>query len=79
VIVTTPHHLKPLPGTLLADEVRRYVGRVEVIQDREAAVDRALALAGPDDVVVVTGSFFLVGEVRELLHRRALSPTRTHL
>ena len=79
VIVTTPHHLKPLPGTVLANEVRRYVGRVEVIEDREAAVDRALALAGPDDVVVVTGSFFLVGEARELLHRRALSATRTHL
>jgi len=77
VIVTTPLHLKPLPAAVLADEVRRYVSRVEVIEDREAAVDRAFALAGPDDVVVVTGSFFLVGEVRELLHRRALSATRT--
>ena len=79
VVVTTPHHLKPLPAAVLAEEVRRYVPRVEVIEDREAAVDRALALAEDDDVVVVTGSFFLVGEVRELLHRRALSATRTHL
>ena len=79
VIVTTPQHLKPLPAAVLAEEVRRYVPRVEVIEDRHAAVDRALALAGSDDVVVVTGSFFLVGEVRELLHRRALSATRTHL
>ena len=79
VIVTTPLHLKPLPAAVLADEVRRYVSRVEVIQDREAAVDRAFALAGPDDVIVVTGSFFLVGEVRELLHRRALSATRTQV
>lgn len=79
VIVTTPHHLKPLPAAVLAEEVRRYVGRVEIVEDRNAAVDRALALAGPDDVVVVTGSFFLVGEVRELIHRRALSATRTPL
>lgn len=78
VIVTTPHHLKPLPAGVLAEEVRRYATRVEIIEDREAATDAALALAGPDDVVVVTGSFFLVGDVRELLHRRALSATRTH-
>jgi dihydrofolate synthase/folylpolyglutamate synthase len=78
-IVTTPQHLKPLPASVLADEVRRYVSRVEIIEDREAAANRALELAGPEDVVVVTGSFFLVGEVRELLHRRALQATRTHL
>lgn len=79
VIVTTPLHLKPLSAAVLAEEVRRYVSRVEVIEDREAAAARALELAGPDDVVVVTGSFFLVGEVREWLHRRAQQATRTHL
>lgn len=79
VVVTTPSHLKPLPAPVLAEEVRRYVPRVEVVDDRVAAVRRALALAGADDVVVVTGSFFLVGEVRELLHRRALSATRIGL
>lgn len=76
VVVTTPHHQKPLSAALLAEEVRRYAPRVEVIDDRDAAVDRALALAGPEDVVVVTGSFFLVGEVRETLHRKALSAAR---
>jgi dihydrofolate synthase/folylpolyglutamate synthase len=79
VIVTTPHHLKPLPAAVLAEQVRRFTPRVEVIEDREAAAEAALALAAPDDVVVVTGSFFLVGDVREMLHRRALSATRTHL
>jgi len=78
-IVTTPLHLKPLPAAVLAQEVRRYVSQVEVIENREAAAARALELAGPDDVVVVTGSFFLVGEVREWMHRRALQATRTSL
>jgi dihydrofolate synthase/folylpolyglutamate synthase len=67
VIVTTPHHVKPLSARELAEEVRRYTPRVEVIDDRVAAVQRALALAGPEDVVVVTGSFFLVGDVRHRL------------
>lgn len=76
-IVTSPHHLRPLPASVLAEEVRRYVARVEVLEDRFAAVERALALAKPDDVVVVTGSFFLVGEIRDALQRKSLRATRT--
>jgi len=65
VIATTPQHIKPLPGRILAEEAARYVKHVEVIDDRLTALDRALELAGPDDVVVITGSFFLVGDLRE--------------
>lgn len=79
VIVTTPQHAKPLPASVLAEEVRRYAPEVEVIPDRGAAVDRALALAGADDVVVITGSFFLVGEVREALHRNGRWAARTQV
>ena len=67
VIATTPQHIKPLPGRVLAEEAARYTRHVEVIDDRLEAVERALELAGPEDVVVVTGSFFLVGDVREAL------------
>ncbi len=69
VITTTPQHVKPLPARTLADEAARYAAQVEVIDDRQAAVRRALALARPDDVVVITGSFFLVGDVRDTLQR----------
>jgi len=79
VIVTTPQHAKPLPAAVLAEEVRRYVARVEVVEDRRAAVDQALALAGDEDVVVITGSFFLVGEVRDTLHRNGRWATRTQV
>src|SRR2546421_731632 len=69
VITTTPQHVKPLPASTLAAEAARYAAQVEIIEDRLAAVRRALALARPDDVVVITGSFFLVGEVRDTLQR----------
>src|SRR5207247_4624340 len=49
VITTTPQHVKPLPARVLAEEVARYAAQVEVIDDRLAAVRRALALARPDD------------------------------
>jgi len=67
VIATTPRHIKPLPGRILAEEAARYVKHVEVIDDRLAALHRAFELAGPDDVIVLTGSFFLVGDLREAL------------
>lgn len=38
---------------------------VEAIDDPVAAVGRALELADPNDLVVVTGSLYLVGNVRE--------------
>lgn len=81
VIVTTPQHAKPLSARVLADEVARYHTRVEVIEERTQAITRALSLAGPEDVVVVTGSFFLVGEVREFLRQTLAAPpsARVHL
>ena len=50
-----------------------------IVEDRRAAVDQALALAGDEDVVVITGSFFLVGEVRDTLHRNGRWATRTQV
>lgn len=70
VIVTTPQHVKPLPASVLAETVRQYARTVEVVENRFSAVERALSLAQPDDVVVVTGSFFLVGDVRDMLQRK---------
>jgi len=70
VIVTTPQHVRPLPAAMLAKEVARYAAHIEVVEDRHAAIERALALVGPEDVIVVTGSFFLVGDVREAVHRK---------
>lgn len=44
----------------------RYAG--DAVSEPREAIGRALGLAGPDDVVLVAGSIFLVGEVRaELL------------
>lgn len=66
-IVTEPYHVHPLPAARLAEAVRPYALAVEVVPDRAAAVERALALAGPGDVVCITGSFYLAGEARARL------------
>lgn len=70
IVTTTPDNPHALPAELLAVEVRRYASRVLVIGDRREAVERGRALTGPNDVLVITGSFYLVGEAREWLRRK---------
>ena len=78
VVTTTPDNPHALPAADLAAEVRRYTPHVEPIDDRRAAVARARELTGRDDVLVVTGSFYFVGEARGWLVRRsAFEPART--
>ena len=44
-------------------------GHVEVIEDSGEALDRARSLAGDDDLICVTGSLYLVGEIKKRDHR----------
>ncbi|MDR7539939.1 MAG: Mur ligase family protein, partial [Armatimonadota bacterium] len=67
VITTTPDHFRPVDPQALAEVVRVYAPQVEVERNCAAAVRRALAAAGPEDLVCVTGSFYLAGEARALL------------
>ncbi|MBW2557362.1 MAG: bifunctional folylpolyglutamate synthase/dihydrofolate synthase [Deltaproteobacteria bacterium] len=42
-------------------------GNIEVVDDAAEALDRARFIAGADDLVCVTGSLYLVGEIKEHL------------
>jgi folylpolyglutamate synthase/dihydropteroate synthase len=42
-----------------------HAGRAEVISDPANALTRALELASPEDVIFITGSLYLVGELRK--------------
>jgi dihydrofolate synthase/folylpolyglutamate synthase len=70
VVATAPHVVgKPgLPAALLAESIAAagFAGPLLVEPEPLAAVERALALAaGRDDAVLVTGSLYVVGHVRE--------------
>jgi dihydrofolate synthase/folylpolyglutamate synthase len=67
VITTTPLHLRPLAAHELAEVVRRYHRRVEAVPELDEALGAALERTGPEDVLVVAGSFFLAGPARERL------------
>jgi dihydrofolate synthase/folylpolyglutamate synthase len=63
VIVTAPSQPRALSAEALAEMTRHLAPQMEVVADAGEAVAHALASAGRGDVVFVTGSLYLVGEI----------------
>lgn len=66
-VVTQPPDPRAFPADELAAVLRRELPAVEVAPDATTALGRAFAEARADEVVCVTGSVYLVGEVRDRL------------
>jgi dihydrofolate synthase / folylpolyglutamate synthase len=64
VIACAPDWPRARPAAEIADAARGLGVDVEVVADVRSAVARAKSLATADDVVLVTGSLYVVGEAR---------------
>jgi dihydrofolate synthase/folylpolyglutamate synthase len=64
VILTTPAQPRAISAPLLAEMTAHHALRAEVVPDPAKALTRALELAAPEDVIFITGSLYLVGELR---------------
>jgi len=65
LIATQADSPRAIPAPEIADAARTAgIGAVRAVADPPEAVRTALREAGPDEVVCVTGSFFVAGEVR---------------
>jgi dihydrofolate synthase/folylpolyglutamate synthase len=73
VILTQSPQARAISAQVLADMTRHFAKSVEIISDPAAAFERALATAHPEDVVFVTGSLFLVGDLQRYLDQRKLA------
>ncbi len=58
---------RSMPADEIADAARELGAEVEVVPDVTKAVRRALAVATPDNVVLITGSLYVVGTARTAL------------
>ncbi|HEY8475449.1 MAG TPA: folylpolyglutamate synthase/dihydrofolate synthase family protein [Chloroflexota bacterium] len=73
VIATRSRHPRAAPAERVAAVARRWGGAVEVVDGIREALARARSVAGDEDLVVVTGSLFLVAEARAALgHAEAI-------
>ncbi len=66
VIITKPNSPRAGDWEKIAGEVRKYVEEVYLIENIHQAVRQGMSLAGPADLVCITGSLYMVAEAREL-------------
>jgi dihydrofolate synthase/folylpolyglutamate synthase len=67
VIVTRPEYSRAMDLGALAEEVRALHGTVDTAETVEKAVSLARADAAPEDMILVTGSLYVVGDARAAL------------
>jgi len=65
VIFTKPKTERAVDLALLIRIARKYGQFAEAIEDNGEALQRALILAGKDDLICVSGSLYLVGEIKK--------------
>jgi dihydrofolate synthase/folylpolyglutamate synthase len=76
VIFTQPRISRAISAAQLAEMAGEYAPRFRVIANAEEALEAALRSAGPDDAVFVTGSLYLVGELRQYWKTRSRTAAR---
>jgi dihydrofolate synthase/folylpolyglutamate synthase len=70
VIFTQPGTPRAVSARQLAEMAGDHAKKFTVIEDAERALESALSKAGPEDAVFVTGSLYLVGELRHAWNAR---------
>lgn len=71
VIFTEPRTSRAISASQLAEIAAHHAPRSNVIADAERALDYALAKAAKDDAIFITGSLYLVGQLRHYWKQRA--------
>ena len=76
VILTEPRTSRAISASQLEEMAAHYASRVRVIADAEQSVEQVLAKAAPEDAVFVTGSLYLVGQIRHWWKSRVHASVR---
>lgn len=70
VIFTEPRTSRAISAPRLAEIASHHASSFTVISSAEQALDRALAKAAPNDAIFITGSLYLVGQLRHYWKQR---------
>jgi dihydrofolate synthase/folylpolyglutamate synthase len=76
VIFTAPRTPRAVSAPQLAEMAGHHATRFSVIPEVERAFEYALSRAAPEDAIFVTGSLYLVGQLRHYWKQRAQVATR---
>jgi dihydrofolate synthase / folylpolyglutamate synthase len=71
VVFTEPRTARAISAAQLAEIAAHHAAQSSIIADAEQALDYVLARTLPDDAIFVTGSLYLVGQIRHYWKQRA--------
>lgn len=71
VIFTEPRTSRAISATQLAEIAAHHAAKSAIIADAEQALDYALSQASAQDAIFVTGSLYLVGQIRHSWNQRS--------
>ncbi len=77
VVFPEPRQARAISARALAEMTGHLAPKFEVVSDPASALEHAIEIARPEDVVFATGSLYLVGDLRSYWKRRA-SPEKIH-
>ena len=80
VILTEPLQPRAISAPLLSEMTAHLARESSVVRNPSDALERAIAMAGPEDAVFATGSLYLVGDLRSYWRARpaAGAPATAH-
>ena len=64
VTLTEPRQARAISAHVLAEMTGHLAHKFEVVSDPASALERAIEIARPEDVIFATGSLYLVGDLR---------------
>jgi dihydrofolate synthase/folylpolyglutamate synthase len=76
VTLTQSPQPRSISANVLATMTRHLARTVEVVPDPAAALEHAIEVAAPDDIVFATGSLYLVGDLRRYWDARSAGSAR---
>jgi dihydrofolate synthase / folylpolyglutamate synthase len=65
LILTTPDTERAMPPEALLPVAKQYLREIEVVKSPREALKRALSVADKNDLICVTGSLYLIGEIKK--------------
>jgi len=66
LILTSPDTERAMPPETLLPVAKQYLRKIEVVKNPREALKRALSIADQDDLICITGSLYLVGEIKRV-------------
>jgi dihydrofolate synthase / folylpolyglutamate synthase len=65
LILTSPDTERAMPPEALLPVAKQYLRKIEIVKNSREALKRALSIADENDLICITGSLYLIGEIKK--------------